>query len=445
MKYLFAIAALLLQINLFANPVEKKPQVIVMTDGEVDDQSSMIRFLLYTSDLNVRAIIETNSKWQREGHSKENWLENLLNAYEEVHPNLLVHNKNYPSADYLRSISFVGDEDPAHLDNPRSNYYPGKKEYRDPSGWADTRGSDKILTILLEDSTEPIYIQAWGGGNTLSRALYKLKKEHPEKYEQATKRITAHFISYQDGAGTYIEQLHPNVIMVADHGFAGTWNYNSQTDTYDLITRAVKTDHGPLGALYPQSYVSEGDSPSFLYCLPNGLRNYEYPTFGGWGGRYEPMESNPMVFTDAYDAGSRLQSQARWIRDVNADFMARMDWCVASEFGKANHAPVMKVNTNVNLTVKSGEAFELSVEGTEDPDGDLVDYSWWIYQEAGSYKGNFPVQYQEGHTFKAKAPEVDKTETIHIIVEASDFPSTGPALKSLSAIHCNCKTLISAI
>ena len=40
---------------------EKKPRVIVMTDGEVDDRSSMIRFLLYTSEMDVLAIIETNS------------------------------------------------------------------------------------------------------------------------------------------------------------------------------------------------------------------------------------------------------------------------------------------------------------------------------------------------------------------------------------------------
>jgi hypothetical protein len=295
------------------------------------------------------------------------------------------------------------------------------KKYRDPSEWADTPGSDKIVDVLLEDSDEPVYIQAWGGANTLSRALHKLKKEHPEKYEQATKRITTHNIDYQDGAGTYIEQFHPNVTKIVNWGFVGTWNYNSQTDTYDLVAREVKAGHGPLGALYPQSYISEGDSPAFLYCLPNGLRNYEHPTFGGWGGRYEPMEADSSVFLDAHDGGSMLQSHARWIRDANADFMARLDWCVASEFSQANHAPVMKVNTDINLTVNSGEDFELSVEGTKDPDGDLIDFYWWIYQEAGSYKGNFQVQYQEGHTFKARAPEVEKTETIHIIVEASDF------------------------
>ncbi|MDR1525985.1 MAG: hypothetical protein LBS79_12145, partial [Tannerella sp.] len=38
-----------------------KPRVIVMTDGEVDDRCSMIRFLLHTNDMEVLAIIQTNS------------------------------------------------------------------------------------------------------------------------------------------------------------------------------------------------------------------------------------------------------------------------------------------------------------------------------------------------------------------------------------------------
>ncbi|HEX8357790.1 MAG TPA: nucleoside hydrolase-like domain-containing protein, partial [Segetibacter sp.] len=71
----------------------KKARVIAMTDGEVDDHSSMIRFLLYTCDINLLAIIETNSVYQRQGHSKEDWYEKQLAAYEKVYPNLIKHNR----------------------------------------------------------------------------------------------------------------------------------------------------------------------------------------------------------------------------------------------------------------------------------------------------------------------------------------------------------------
>lgn len=62
-----------------------KPRVIVMTDGEIDDHCSMIRFLLYTCYVDPLAIIETNSIFQRKGHSKEDWYEKQLEAYEKVY------------------------------------------------------------------------------------------------------------------------------------------------------------------------------------------------------------------------------------------------------------------------------------------------------------------------------------------------------------------------
>jgi hypothetical protein len=87
-----------------------KPRVIATTDGEIDDHSSMIRFLLYTCDFDVAGIVEVNSKYQKNGHSKEPWLENQLAAYEQVLPSLRKHNPDYPSADYLRSVCRVGNE-----------------------------------------------------------------------------------------------------------------------------------------------------------------------------------------------------------------------------------------------------------------------------------------------------------------------------------------------
>ncbi|HYO22148.1 MAG TPA: nucleoside hydrolase-like domain-containing protein, partial [Flavisolibacter sp.] len=67
---------------------QKKARVIAMTDGEIDDHSSMVRFLLYTCDIDLLAIIETNSVYQRKGHSNEDWYEKQVAAYEKVYPNL---------------------------------------------------------------------------------------------------------------------------------------------------------------------------------------------------------------------------------------------------------------------------------------------------------------------------------------------------------------------
>ena len=39
---------------------QEKPRVIVTTDGEIDDQSSMIRFLMYSSDYDVAGIVQVH-------------------------------------------------------------------------------------------------------------------------------------------------------------------------------------------------------------------------------------------------------------------------------------------------------------------------------------------------------------------------------------------------
>jgi hypothetical protein len=44
---------------------------------------------------------------------------------------------------------------------------------------------------------------------------------------------------------------------------------------------------GPLGKHYPYPCcIHEGDTPSFLGLINNGLASHMSPAFGGWGGRY---------------------------------------------------------------------------------------------------------------------------------------------------------------
>ncbi len=409
----------------------QKPRVIVMTDGEIDDHSSMIRFLLYTCDVDVLAIIETNSIFQRNGHSKEDWYEKQLAAYGKVYPNLVKHHPDYPTVEKLKKISVVGDEEEDHLRDLREKRWelvPGAKITFEPDTWNDTPGSDKIVEILLEENPEPVHIQAWGGGNTAARAFYKLKTEYPDDYKRAVSKVVMYNIWYQDGAGNYIEQNHPEVTMIYCGSFAGTWNYNSQKNTYDFIEHHVKNNHGPLGALYPQDYVSEGDSPAFFYTLKNGLRNYEDPTYGGWGGRFEKTSELDHVYKDAVDDGDKLKSLKMWIDDVNQDFQARMDWCVAEKFEEANHHPTVRISGELDRTISSGKTMTIDAGKTSDPDGNNISFKWWHYKEAGSFDGSVKLKDTDTDKVTLVAPPVSKPETIHVMLEVTD--NGDPALKS---------------
>jgi len=399
-----------------------KPKVIVMTDGEIDDHSSMIRFLLYTSDVDVQAIIETNSMFQKNGHSEKSWYEDQLAAYETVYPNLIKHHPGFPTADELRARSFVGDEEFEHLKGTRETRWeqiPGGPVEFDPSGWPDTPGSDAIVRILLGKDPAPIHLQAWGGGNTASRAFYKLKRDHPADYERALSKVVMYNIWYQDDAGNYIETHHPLVTMIYCGHFAGTWNYRSQPKTHDFITNHVKNGHGPLGALYPQTYISEGDSPAFFYVIDNGLRNHEHPGFGGWGGRFKRVDRFERVYIDAEDEGGKKYQLARWIDAVNRDFQARMDWCVAKSFAESNHAPVARVTGELNRTVKPGDTVPLDARPSSDPDGHRLTFKWWQYAEAGSVSARVEIAHADALTTSLVVPN-EPGKRIHVILEVTD-------------------------
>lgn len=114
---------------------------------------------------------------------------------------------------------------------------------------------------------------------------------------------------------------------------------------------------------------SAGDTPSFLYTLFNGLRNYENPTYGGWGGRYTKLEGLANVYADAPDDGDIKKSISRWIDQANNDFQARLDWCVAGNFSDANHKPVIKIRGESSISARPGQKISLNAKSTTDPDG----------------------------------------------------------------------------
>jgi len=226
----------------------------------------------------------------------------------------------------------------------------------------------------------------------------------------------------------------------------------------DWIYENIQSHHGALGAAYPDvSYGNEGDTPSWLGLIPNGLNNYEHPDWGGWGGRYElgipqhkddgrlfvkiPAETRPiwMDTEDSYTPWHRQKWGAsiapdtitvknnkvtlwRWREHVQNDFAARMDWCV-KPFAEANHPPVVKLNHPDEFTVKSGTQFVLDASPSYDPDGDGISYQWIQYTEAGTLKDASYVPCSVTNTAEMPwviAPTVKERGTVHFVCIATD-------------------------
>lgn len=148
----------------------------------------------------------------------------------------------------------------------------------------------------------------------------------------------------------------------------------------------------------------EGDTPSFLGLLPNGLNEPEHPEWGGWGGRYVAVDASgdTGLYSDSIDwvVGengelfyTKYGSIWRWRQAYQYDFAARMGWTVSAGnttdggityTGENNHHPVVVVNGScgtLELPYVFGESIVLDASESWDPDGDSLTFDWFHYRE----------------------------------------------------------------
>jgi len=458
-KVVTALAmCLLLTIVLSLNAQEtKKNRVIILTDveNEPDDSESLVRLVLYSNVIDIKGIIATTSVHMKNDVHPET-IHRIISAYEKVQPNLLKHEEGFPDAASLQLLVKSG------LPEYGMNGVGDGK---------DSEGSEWIIKILEENDPRPLWVCAWGGPNTLAQALYKIRKTRSAT--DAAKligKLRIYTISDQDDSGNWMRKNFPGLFYIVSPGGydTSTWGainqyfqgINNETVSNSWLAENIQQNHGPLGAVYPDvAYGMEGDTPSFLALIPNGLNYPEHPEWGGWGGRYEfyqpdnsslnrkgftggvPVEPETRpIWTNAADRytpyisseygqatrrdtvtfNSNKATLFRWRDDFQNDFAARMDWCTKS-FQEANHPPVPVLTTPDMITVKSGDTFTLRASATTDPDGDNLSFLWFQYPEAGSYKGMLRFSQVENiYRIICTAPQIDKPETVHIILKVTD-------------------------
>lgn len=400
----------------------EKPVVIITQDGEVDDRSSFMRLLLYTPDIDLRGIIATNSKWQRNGHGLD-WIQDAYQRYGRVRENLLLHDPDYPSVERLQSVTVLGNEDPQHLSGG--------------APYVDSEGSELIVKELLKMDEELLHLNCWGGVNTVAHALWKFRENHPEAFAKNIGQVRVITIDFQDEAGDWLVKNMPEVRVIRCNAFHMTWNYHTLDNplrhnphqnfmSSKWLRENVKHGHGPLGSWYPQDNVSEGDTPAYLNFVDNGLKAYENYGLGGWGGRYHSIDGN--YWADAPDDNNTNKALWRWIPDVQNDFAARVDWTVQS-YEEANHPPVIETVTAPEQ-VKRGQRVELKAAGA-DPDGDNIYYYWWHYPDPTEMVQPIKITHETGSSASFVVPE-SASGAITIILELSDDGS--PSLKRYSRL-----------
>ena len=455
------------------------PRVIIISDvgNEPDDQMSLVRLLLYSNELDIKALIASTSTWQKTAVHPET-MQSLIKAYGAVRSNLLLHAKGWPTAEELSSNVFSGQ--PGY---GMAATGPGKM----------SPGAEAIIREADRNDNRPLWICLWGGPNTLAQALLHVRATRtPDELEKFISKLRVSSISDQDDSGPWMRREFPSLFYIVEpstqtggESYYATWTGISGDRYYrngagaDFSTVTNKwldaniRSKGPLGKMYPRfAFIMEGDTPSFFNLIDNGLDSSLRPDWGGWGGRYlyrQPYGETHPIWTQGGDLFSRVTSQDtvrgsdgktytsdqatiwRWRTAFQNDFAARMDWTI-DDYRHANHNPVVEVNGQpstapIYIDATVGEPTVLDASRAHDPDGQSLHYSWFLYPEAGSTGANLSaINISAAGTPKAVVvptavcrpmwlplgPPCKGTGTAHIILAVTDDGS--PQLTSYRRI-----------
>ena len=406
------------------DPYVARQRVVVLTDiaNEPDDQMSMVRFLVYANQLDVEGLVATTSTWMKQT-VRPDVIRRVIDAYAQVQPNLLTHAPGFPTGDALRRVVTTGQ--PTY---GMDAVGPGKM----------TPGAELIIRAADRDDPRPLWITIWGGANTLAQALLHVRATRaPKQVQQLVSKLRVYAISDQDDAGPWLRREFPRLHYIAmpstqdgDQYAYATWTgisgdrfyRNAPGADFTTFTDAWVDAHirsrGPLGALYLRPCcIHEGDTPSFLGLIDNGLASAMSPTFGGWGGRCVwrqfygetrpfwtqggdsyPGRDNSRDAVVGQDGLTYTSDQAtiwRWRTAFQHDFAARIDWTV-NPFAEANHNPDVVLDGRrgrapLVIEARVGTPVTLDAAGTRDPDGNALRYNWFVYPEAGMGIPGHPV------------------------------------------------------
>lgn len=424
-----------------------KPRLVVLTDIapadlEPDDQESLIRLLAHADLYEIEAIVATTG-WNV-GDYPVAWMDtifNTLGAYEKDLPNLMKRSEQtsflpigkenqkqyigyWPSIDYLRSRVMLGSSKtgPKVLgENNRS------------------KGSDMIIQLADEADDRPIWISVWGGGNTLAQAIWQVKQTRTDKefkdflHKLRVYTVTDQDLSYHD-RGKYELSSHMWMRELCGKDLFFMWDESAwQTqnaigsNSWNQYAEHIQ-GHGNLGARYPKNkYGVEGDTPSYLQSLPNGLHNPSNLNEIGWAGYYvwdNTLDQKTQCYTNTTPAVMQISRKYEhyFYPAIFANFAARMDW---AKEGKGNRNPIAIVNGKqgldaIQVDTQSGKIVALDASKSYDPDGDALNYKWWVMPESGSYPGDVTVSDADKSQASLTLPADASGHTIHVICEVTD-------------------------
>lgn len=257
----------------------KRYRIIITTDiggSDYDDFQSLAHFFLYSNLFDTEGLI--SSAW---GNGRKSHILEAIDAYEIDYPKLVKYDKNYPTPEYLRSITKQGAIDFAPF-----------KGYSEP-----TEASQLIIDCARKPDPRPLYILGWGLLEDIAEALH----DAPD----IVSKIRVNYIGGPNkkwglNAYQYIRVNFPNLWIIEDNStYRGWFNGGYMDEDYsnsEFVLKHIK-DYGALGEYFYNkgNIIKMGDTPTLTYFLKG---TPEDPTSASWGGTFEKVYNRPEVYFD---------------------------------------------------------------------------------------------------------------------------------------------------
>ena len=417
-----------------------KPRIVILTDvstWETDDSESLVRLLVHADLFEIEGLIYTTG-WSLDKTRDDFFqlIHDAIDAYEKDLPNLLKRSKQkgflkdeskqeigyWPSPDYLRKQTQFGSRN-------RGFSFIGENN--------DSPGSELIIKLVDETDARPVWVTVWGGGNTLAQAIWHIQQNRsPEELKAFLHKLRVYTITDQDREQRTDFAISSHQWMRGkfekDLNFIWdecAWKYQNGTGRKNWEEYATQIqNHGNLGSVYPKyKYGVEGDTPAFLYLLPNGLSNPEIPDQVSWGGYFEwgkCEDGATYAYTNFGGSANKICNyyENYFYPATFNNFAARMDW---AKYGKGNRNPIVVINKSKGIDIltqksKQGTTVILDASDSYDPDGDKMTFKWWILSEAGTYSEKVSILNSNSNRATVNVPTNSAGMTFHIICEVTD-------------------------
>ena len=420
-----------------------KPRLVVCTDiapadVEPDDMESMVHLMAYADMFEIEALI-TSVGWNCDPYPID-WslyMYRVMGAYATDVKNLMKRSgqKEFLSMEQENARQRIGYWPSAEYVTSRVVMGSANGGIRSIGEQNDSPGSELLIRLADEDDPRPIYVAAWGGANTLAQAIWRVKQTRSvDEVSDFVKKFRLYTITDQDmdyahrmdrARSSHMwlrKEFKDDLQFIWDEG---TWQEQCELGKQNWTQHQQYIQpKGALGKEYPNyKWGVEGDTPSFLYVIPNGLNDPEDPHQAGWAG-YHERGMCPDSLTTAWTSWQEpvrsisVGYKRRFYPDEMADFKARMQW---ADQGEGNHNPVVIINGHrgplpLVLHAKAGDTVRLDASKSYDPDGDDTLENWWQQPEIGTAT----LDIQGSDVAEVRIPQDAAGQTLHVVCEVSD-------------------------